>query len=395
MTDEAKFTPVPPKNNRTPMLLIGAVVVVAMALLAAWALGFGPFAPAASPSAAPTASASAAPSATATTAATPSPTAAATATEAPTASPSTEPSVEPTASPTAAASASASPTASAVADVCARDTLTLKNPGRLTLSTDIPAFPPWWGGDAATQYDNEPEGGSPWSETDFSAEPYSQEGFEAATAYAIAAAMGFAPEEVDWIANPDFALAFAPGEKPFDFHMAQISITPDRAEAVTFTDPYFDSNQAVLALTPNAITAATSIADLQAYRLGAAANTTSFDFIENSIQPTVEPSVFNDNAAALAALQGDTVDAIVVDLSSAFFMRDAQLEDFDTEEPEGTIVGQFGPPAEPDHVGAVLELDNPLVDCVNQAIAEIMADGTHQAILDEWINTGQEVPFLE
>ena len=76
-------------------------------------------------------------------------------------------------------------------------------------------------------------------------------------------------------------------------------------------------------------------------------------------------------------------------------MRDAQLEDFDTEEPEGTIVGQFGPPAEPDHVGAVLELDNPLVDCVNQAIAEIKADGTHQAILDEWINTGQEVPFLE
>ena len=157
MTDEAKFEPVPPKNNRTPMLLIGAVVVVAIALLAAWALGFGPFAPAASPSAAP-ATATAAPTATATTAATATATATAEATPTtePTASPSAEPSAEPTATATTAASASASPTASAVADVCARDTLTLKNPGRLTLSTDIPAFGPWWGGDAAEQYPNEP-----------------------------------------------------------------------------------------------------------------------------------------------------------------------------------------------------------------------------------------------
>jgi polar amino acid transport system substrate-binding protein len=281
-----------------------------------------------------------------------------------------------------------------VADACAGE-LSLKNPGRLTLSTDIPAFPPWWGGDAATQYDNEPEGGSPWSESEFSAEPYSMEGFEGAVAYAIAEAMGFGADEVDWLANPVFAQAFAPGEKPFDFHMAQISITPERAQSVTFTDPYFDSNQALLALTTNAITSATSIADLQGYRLGAAVNTTSLDLIENVIQPTVEASVFDDNDDALAGLQGDTVDAIVVDLSSAFYMRDAQLEDFDTEEPEGTIVGQFGPPAEPDHVGAVLELENPLVDCVNQAIAQIKADGTHEAILDEWINTGQDVPFLE
>ena len=324
-----------------------------------------------------------------------SPTSVPTATSAPTAS--AAPTVAPTASPSEAPSASPTeaPTPSPSPDACARDTLALKNPGRLTLSTDIPAFPPWWGGDAAEQYENEPEGGSPWSETDFSAEPYSMEGFEGATAYAVAEAMGFTPDMVDWLANPDFALAFAPGEKPFDFHLAQISATEDRAEAVTFSEPYFDSNQAVLALTTNEITAATSMAELQGYRLGAAANTTSFTFLEDTIAPTVEPSVFPDNAAALQALQGDVVDAIIVDLSTAFFMRDAQLEDFDTEEPEGTIVGQFGPPAEPDHVAFVLELDNPLVACVNQALAQIKADGTHQELLDLWINTGQDVPFLE
>jgi polar amino acid transport system substrate-binding protein len=75
-------------------------------------------------------------------------------------------------------------------------------------------------------------------------------------------------------------------------------------------------------------------------------------------------------------------------------MRDAQLEDFSTPDPEGTIVGQFGPPAQPDEVGAVLELGNPLVSCVNQALAQIKADGTLQGILDQWINTGQDVPFF-
>jgi polar amino acid transport system substrate-binding protein len=281
-----------------------------------------------------------------------------------------------------------------VADACAGD-LNLKNPGRLTLSTDIPAYPPWWGGDAATQYPNEPAGGSPWSETDFSAEPYSMEGFEGAMAYAIADAMGFSPDQVDWLANPSFDLAFAPGEKPFDFHMAQISITAERALAVTFSDPYFDSNQSILALTANDIINSATIDDLKAFRLGAAANTTSFSFLENNIQPTAEPLVFPDNTATLAALQGDVVDGIVVDLSTAIYMRDAQLENFDVEGPEGTVVGQFGAPAEPDHVGAVLDLDNPLVDCVNQAIAEIKANGTHQEILDEWINTGEAIPFLE
>ena len=335
----------------------------------------------ASPTAAPPSTATAAPATP--TAAAPTEAAPTATAEAPTEAPVTEPPV------------TAEPTATAVADACAPESLNLKNPGRLTLSTDIPAFPPWMGGDAAEQYPNEPEGGSPWSESDFSAEPYSGKGFEGATAYAVAEAMGFGPELVDWIANPVFEQAFAPGEKAFDFHMAQIAITDQRAEAVTFSDPYFESNQSVLALTTNEITGATSIEDLKAFRLGAAANTTSFDFLENSIAPSTEPLVFADNAAVLAALQGDTVDGIIVDLATAFFMRDAELEDFDTPDPEGTIVGQFGPPAEPDHVGFVLELGNPLVDCVNQAIAAIQDDGTADAILDEWINTGEEVPFLE
>jgi polar amino acid transport system substrate-binding protein len=180
--------------------------------------------------------------------------------------------------------------------------------------------------------------------------------------------------------------------------MAQVSIRPERTQAVDFSEPYFDSNQSLLALSGNDITGATSIEDVKDYLLGAAANTTSFQLIEDVIQPNVEPRVFPDNATALTALSAggeDSIDGLIVDLGTAFYMRDAELEDFDTPEPEGKIVGQFGPSVQIDQVGAVLEKDSPLLPCVNAAIAEITADGTLDAILDEWIISGQEIPFLE
>lgn len=294
------------------------------------------------------------------------------------------------ASPTAvAATPSAVPDAEIVCGPVPAMPLKNSAAGRLTLSTDIPAFPPWWGGDSPTQYPTEPEGGSPWSTVDFSAEPYSMEGYEGATAYAIAEAMGFAPDLVDWLANAEFANAFAPGDKPFDFHMAQVSITEERAQAVAFSDPYFQANQALLAMADNPITSATSIAEIQGFRLGAARATTSFELIENVIQPTVDPSVLRSNADARRALENGQIDGLITDLSTAFFMRDAQIEG------DSTIVGQFSTELQADPVGAVLQLDSPLTACVNAAIAEITANGTLQAIYDQWIVTDQAVPFLE
>jgi polar amino acid transport system substrate-binding protein len=267
----------------------------------------------------------------------------------------------------------------------------LKNAPRLTLSTDIPAFPPWWGGDPEVQYPNEPEGGSGWEVSD----PYSMEGYESAVAYAVAGALGFAPEQVDWIQNAVFAQAFRPGPKDFDYHLAQISIRERRARNVDFSESYFDANQSVLALAGNEIISATSIDALKDFRLGAAVGTTSLELIETVIQPTQEPSVYDDNAAALVALEADQIDGLVVDLQTAFFMRDAQIEDFDTPEPEGIIVGQFDESAQVDQMGIVLEKDSPLTECVNQALAMLHADGTIDAIYDEWISSEEAIPYFE
>jgi polar amino acid transport system substrate-binding protein len=143
-----------------------------------------------------------------------------------------------------------------------------------------------------------------------------------------------------------------------------------------------------VALAGSDIENATSIADLKDRALGAAVGTTSFQFIENVIQPTVEASVFNDNAQAIQALQNGQIEGIVVDLYSGIFMSSVQLDG-------GVLVGRFPADEYAEGMGAVLELDSPLTDCVNEALASITASGQLQAIYDEWISSTEDVPILE
>ncbi len=259
---------------------------------------------------------------------------------------------------------------------CAKDQLTLKNPGRLTLSTDNPAYPPWWGGT--------PPEGSDWA----LGYPPSGEGYEGATAAAVAAALGFTPDDTDWIANTVFENAFAPGPKPFDFHLAQISINPERAQAVDFSDPYFDSNQSVVALAGTPITAATTIDELKAFRLGAATGTTSLTFVEDVIAPTADVSVFNDNAALVQALQNGQIDGLVADIYSGIYMKDVQLTD-------AVLAGRFDSTQQVDQMGMVLEKGSPLTACVDEALAVIKSDGTLQSIYDQWIGGGEAIPVYQ
>jgi polar amino acid transport system substrate-binding protein len=278
------------------------------------------------------------------------------------------------------ATASAGASMASVSEACQAANLDdmLKNPGRLTLSTDNPSFPPWWGGDPSVDAE------SGW---EFSYPP-SGEGLEGGVAYAVAHALGFADDQIDWLQNTEFTLAFQPGPKPFDWHMAQISIRPERAENVDFSDPYFDANQSLVAVAGTDIENVASIADVKAYDLGAAVGTTSLQFIEEVIQPDSDPQVFNDNVGAVQALQNGQIDGIVVDLGTAFFMTAVQLDN-------GTIAGQFPTSAQIDQVAMVLEKDSPLTECVNEAIAAIKDSGEWQAIYDATITTGQDVPVLE
>jgi len=280
------------------------------------------------------------------------------------------PSAPPT-NPSTAAPATASPSA----DPCAKASLTLHTPGKLTIGTDNPAFGPWFGGTPAK--------GSPWQVSD----PTSGEGLESAVAYAIADKLGFDKAEVAWVAVP-FNNVIQPGPKAFDFDVNQVSYSSERAKAVDMSDGYFDDNQAVVAFKDRPIAKATSVADLKAYRLGAQIGTTSYAYITDNIKPTVQPRVYNTTDAAIKGLQAKQIDGIVVDLGTAFYMRDAQLTN-------GTIVGSLPTVGAQEHFSAVLNKGSPLTTCVNAAIGALKADGTLDALRKQWIESKGSVPVLQ
>jgi polar amino acid transport system substrate-binding protein len=255
---------------------------------------------------------------------------------------------------------------------CDKADLNLVNDGQLTVGTDNPAYPPWFGGDEK----------APWKISD----PTSGEGFESAVAYAVAEKLGFTKDEVKWI-RVAFNTSFAPGPKKFDFDVNQISFKPVRAEAVDFSDSYYDVNQALVVVNGTPIANAKSIAALKPYKFGAQLGTTSYDFINDTIQPSKQPSVFDTNDAAVQALKNKQIDGLVVDLPTAFFVSAAQVEN-------SKILGQFESPAG-EHFGMVFAKDNSLVSCVNDALAKLKADGTLQDIQDKWLSKAAGAPVLK
>ena len=170
---------------------------------------------------------------------------------------------------------------------CAKANLNLVKDGQLSLATDNPAFPPWWGGAAK----------KPWEVSN----PASGKGYESAVAYAVAKQLGFSKGQVSWSAVP-FNNSFRPGKKPFDFYMAQVSFNKQRAKNVSFSNSYYYVNQAVVGNAGTPITRVRTVAGLRPYKLGAQVGTTSYDYIENIIRPSQSAAVYDSNNDAISAL---------------------------------------------------------------------------------------------
>jgi polar amino acid transport system substrate-binding protein len=248
---------------------------------------------------------------------------------------------------------------------CTPADLDTLEPETLTIATDQPAYEPWVVGD-------EPENG---------------EGFEAAVAYAVAEQLGYTEDQVTWTRVP-FNAAIQPGARPFDFDINQFSITDERKQAVDFSSPYYTVSQAVITTAGSAADGASSVADLKGLRIGAQVATTSLQVLTDTIDPDAGPVVFNSNDDAKLALQNGQVDAIVVDLPTAFFITAAELDN-------GVIVGQLEDSGEGgDQFGLLLEKDSPLTDCVSEAVDALQEDGTLADLEQEWLSDVADAPVL-
>jgi polar amino acid transport system substrate-binding protein len=246
---------------------------------------------------------------------------------------------------------------------CAKDNLNLVKEGQLSLATDNPAFPPWWGGAEK----------KPWKVSN----PASGKGYESAVAYAVAKQLGFSKGQVTWSAVP-FSNSFRPGKKPFDLYMAQVSYLPARAKNVSFSNSYYFVNQAVVANADTAISRVKTVAGLRPYKLGAQVGTTSYDYIKDFIRPSQSPAVYDSNNDAISALNSGQIDGIVVDLPTAFYVVAVQLDN-------GTIVGKLPQRGPREHFGMVFQKGNTLVRCVNKALNRVWANGTIKQLQNKYL----------
>jgi polar amino acid transport system substrate-binding protein len=249
------------------------------------------------------------------------------------------------------------------ASACTPSQMETHTAGTLTVATDKPAYPPYFEND-------EPENG---------------EGFESAVAYAIGKQLGYPKAKIKWTVEP-FDSSYAPGPKNFDFDVNEISIEPVREKAVDFSVPYYTARQAVVALEDSEAAKAKDLAELKDTKFGVQINTTSLKAVEEFIEPSSKPEVFNGSGDVVTALKNGQVEAVVVDLPTALYLTEAQVEN-------AKIVGQFGN-AEGEEWGALLAKNSPLTACVSGAIEALKKSGELEKITTRWMSQAANAPEL-
>jgi polar amino acid transport system substrate-binding protein len=154
-----------------------------------------------------------------------------------------------------------------------------------------------------------------------------------------------------------------------DVAVAAMTITPERAEQIDFSDVYYEAIQSLLVPEGSAIT---SIADLvEGVRVGVQSGTTGADYAEQNV-PGAEIVGFENPGDLLTALTAGTIDAV---------LQDAPVNEGHAAENATVVVETYDTG---ESYGIAFEKGDPLVADVNAALAALRADGTYDALFDKY-----------
>jgi hypothetical protein len=109
----------------------------------------------------------------------------------------------------------------------------------------------------------------------------------------------------------------------------------------------------------------------------------------NVVAPTKDTQVFPGLAKALRALKNGQIDGLVVDLPTADYITNVQIENG-----AAVIAGQFQG-GTPEYFSAVLAKGSPLTECVNKAIDGLTQDGTLKSLASTWLPFQDKVPVFQ
>jgi polar amino acid transport system substrate-binding protein len=207
-------------------------------------------------------------------------------------------------------------------------------------------------------------------------------GFEVDLGDAIAKELGV--PKVEW-KNTPFAGLFSPAPKDFDMAINEITITPDRAQVVDFSVPYFDANQGFLIKKGSPAEGVQSIEEMKDLQFGVQATTTGADYVKDKIQPDEEVREYSTLGAATQALANGQIDAFVMDVAIGAEIVKERGQDVD-------MTGEF---KTDEQYGILFEKGNSLRQPVNEALQKLEANGTIDRLQEKWFPATEDLPRLQ
>ena len=200
-------------------------------------------------------------------------------------------------------------------------------------------------------------------------------GMEVEMGQLIAAKLGLKTVKFYNVSN--FSNIYSSAPKPYDFALAEVTITPARAKAVAFSTPYYNANQGVLirkGLSPSP----KSIADLKNLVLCAQTGTTGADYIKSKIRPNKTPLFPSTTTIMYQQVQSGRCDASVYDAPILGGQRATKPTAY------GPIVGQI---KTGEQYGIVFEKGSKLLPQVNAILKAWKADGTISKLAKKYLTT--------
>ena len=257
-----------------------------------------------------------------------------------------------TAAPAETQATAAPETTAAAQTEAAAASFTTIVPGKLVMSTNA-SFPPY----------------------EMVAADGSLEGIDIDVAAAIAQKLGL-ELQIDNMGFDACILAVQQGKS--DICMAGLTITPERSAVMDFTDTYANGVQVVIVAANSDIQTLDDLANDK--MIGTQMGTTGYiycsDTVENGGYGEDHVVPYDDGAAAIQALLKGQIDAVVIDNMPAqeYVAANPGLKILDMEY------------ANEDYAIGVAKGNTALLDAVNAALNELIADGTVQSIVDKYIS---------
>jgi polar amino acid transport system substrate-binding protein len=203
-------------------------------------------------------------------------------------------------------------------------------------------------------------------------------GFDVELMEAIGKKIGREPEFID----SSFETIFRDvAQGKFEAVMSAATITPEREKVVSFSLPYYLSEQAILVQEGSSIT---GLSDLKGKTVAAQQGTTGLELGKEKAEAS-ELRPYPEGPDAVNALKAGTVEAVIID---------APVAANAVEELGGIEIAEKVPTEETYGI-AVAQESTELLEQINEGLTKTIEDGSYAKVYEKWFHEAPPMEGLE